>query len=123
MRALVVALALVGLAAAACGGPEPAATPTLLTALCEASAAAPADAVRIFERDVHRPLHDLAAQVTEGDRRVAARLLQAKNAVESAVEDPGSGLQPRLDELVAATRDALVSVGMPAPACPGGETQ
>lgn len=122
MRAGLVGLVL-GLVAVGCGGSGSGEAPRLLVALCDAVAASPAEAAGIFDRDAHGPLHELAARVAERDRRAAARLLQAKNAVERAADEPGADLQPRLDELVAATRDALVAVGSPAPPCPTGEGQ
>lgn len=122
MRAAVMVVAL-GLLLGGCGGSPEVSSPRLLTALCDAVAAPPAEAARIFDRDAHRPLHELAEGTAEHDRRVAGRLLRAKNAVEAAAAQPDEELHRHLAELVAATRDALVALGSPAPACPTGEDQ
>ena len=67
----------------------------------------------------HGPLHELAEQVTEIDRGVAADLLQAKEAVESALAD--STTDPAeaaalVSELTDATLAAYEAAGQPVPA-------
>lgn len=66
----------------------------------------------------HGPLHTLAANVSSFERGVAARLLEAKEAVESDL----AGLTPaeatlvaNLQELVAATAEALAATRSPSP--------
>ena len=57
--------------------------------LCELSRTArtdPTAAGATFMADVHGPLHDVAATLAERDRAAAGRLLEAKNAVEQAVD-------------------------------------
>lgn len=66
----------------------------------------------------HGPLHTLAEEVIAIDRSVAARLLEAKEAVEAdlAVAAPdGSALVTDVEVLVSATADALAATGTPAP--------
>ena len=85
------------------------------TGLCEAAMKAEggdaAGAGTVFYDTVHQPLHDLAAEVSEVDRAVPARLLEAKEAVESALDtaqpDPADAWQT----LLAATDEALVATG------------
>jgi hypothetical protein len=92
------------------------------SALCAAYGAAgsdPAQAAEIFERDIHGPLHELAARVMNTDRMVAARLLEAKYASESAVgQYSASGeLAPVLGELARQAHSAFTAVGPPSPRC------
>ena len=57
--------------------------------LCELSRTArtdPTAAGATFMADVHGPLHDVAATLAERDRPAAGRLLEAKNAVEQALD-------------------------------------
>ena len=78
------------------------------------------EARTIFDDEAHGPLHDLAAEVGKEDRAVAARLLEAKQATESAVSGTDDdALRPALERLAAATGDAVTEVeGEPGP-CPG----
>lgn len=67
----------------------------------------------------HGPLHELAEQVTEIDRGVAADLLQAKEAVESALADDTTDpteAAALVTQLTDATRAAYEAAGQPAPA-------
>lgn len=95
----------------------------VVTGLCEAAAAAatePEDAERIFQDQVHVPLHELAAEVGEADRAVAARLLEAKDSVESALEAPpirADALEDDLSELLDATIAGVRTIEMEAPTC------
>ena len=69
----------------------------------------------------HGPLHTLADAVIDIDRGVAARLLEAKEAVESRLAAPAPNptlLVTDLEMLTAATADALVATGTPmSPTC------
>lgn len=104
------------LTVAACSGGSDTADPysLALSGLCEVSTAAEsgdiAGAEELFYDIVHRPLHDLAAETTEADRAVAARLLEAKEAVESAI-DTQSDLIDAVRTLIAATGEALAATG------------
>lgn len=64
-----------------------------------------AGARRAFFDGAHQPLHDLAAETAERDRAATARLLEAKEAAESAFEsgDVAAAFEP----LVGATAGAL----------------
>lgn len=94
------------------------ANPTMaqLCAVLNAAAAGEVDVAKTtFD---HGPLHTLADTVTEIDRGVAARLLEAKEAVESNLAAPapdGAALVGDLEALIAATADALVATGSPRP--------
>lgn len=64
----------------------------------------------------HEPIHDLARRASDaGHRAEAARLLEAKNVVESSTTGPDAADAERL---VSATRDALRALGEPAAPCP-----
>lgn len=95
----------------------------VVTGLCEAAAVAasqPEDAERIFQDEVHVPLHELAADLGEADRAVAARLLEAKDSVESALEarpiEP-EALDDDLSELLDVTIAGLRTIDVEAPTC------
>jgi len=93
----------------------------VVDALCEAKDEAPRDpeAARttFFDR-AHDPLHDIAAAVEEVDRSSAARLLEAKQAVEADLEAMGTPeLASDLGRLIAATRDALKDLSIPTEGC------
>lgn len=88
-----------------------------LCAALEDVGADPARAERAFVDRAHGGLHALAAAAEGADRAAAARLLEAKRRVEAGFEDGGPGLA-ELEELLAATRDALAAVGLPSPPCP-----
>lgn len=80
-----------------------------------------AGARTIFQNEAHGPLHELSDRVDDEDRAIAARLLESKNAVESAVADNAEpdALRSALERLSAATADAVREVeGEPGP-CPG----
>jgi len=74
-----------------------------------------------FYDTAHQPLHDLAAEVAEVDREVAARLLEAKEAVESDLDTRPSGLGESFQVLVSATNEALTATGHSPMPCAGGE--
>lgn len=100
-----------------------AAPPPVITGLCEVRDAvgdAPAADERFFAGP-HDPLHRIARELEEADERsVAARLLEAKNRVESGLRErpPPEDLAARLDRLIEVTRQALASLGRPSPGCP-----
>ncbi len=110
--------------AAGDGGP-----PALLYSLCAAEALVAdgdvAAADRRFLNDAHEPLHELADELTETDRAAAARLLQAKEAVEAGLADepPPDDLRARFDALLTAARDGLAVDGVNVEGCPtdGGD--
>ncbi len=87
--------------------------------LCTARSAARSgdvvEARRAFLDRSHQPLHELAAQATERDRAVAARLLEAKEAVEASLGRSSPTAAADLDGLVDATGAALVATGRTRP--------
>ncbi len=98
-------------------------------ALCRAQALAEGgdmtEARRVFNDDGHGFLHELANRTSEYDRDATARLLIAKNRVETALaatamaggESPG----PLIGALITATASAGEAIGLSAPGCePGG---
>ena len=102
------------------GGPAPAATApyaALVRGLCQARASAgdPDQARRAFFDNAHQPLHELAAAAAAGDRVAAARLLEAKQAVEGDLAGDPARLGVDIDLLIEATRGALAAVGQPPP--------
>lgn len=129
---LAAALLALAVTVAGCAGsadatsPSPAASPdgaqlAIVADLCRARAASddPRAAEATFFGDAHTPLHELADDVATVDRQAAARLLVAKNAVESAMAEdaPPAMLRHRLATLVAATSAALDTLGTPATGC------
>ena len=120
MRHLAACTAILVLAAACT---SPAAAPAdLLAALCDAAAAPDVETAReAFDVRAHQPLHDLADDLSTVDRTTTAALLQAKYVVESALagQDPAPlpVLTTRLEALVEVTREGLVALDRPAPAC------
>lgn len=133
------ALLLTAVLATACGtttddgstavpSPDPAPTetaaapPPVITSLCgirNAVGDAPVADERFFAGP-HDPLHRIASELQEADERsIAARLLEAKNRVESALRErpPPEDLAARLDRLVEVTRQALARLGRPSPGC------
>ena len=75
------------------------------------------DAVRnVFFDRAHQPLHELAAETSRHDRATAARLLEAKQAVEADLDSPDRSLDTDLDELLDAASDAIAASRRPAPA-------
>ncbi len=95
--------------------------------LCSARSAARSGDVAaargaFFDR-AHQPLHELAAGATARDRSAAARLLEAKEAVEAGLAQAAPNLASDLDRLLAATASAVDAVGDPRPqSCPEGRT-
>lgn len=93
--------------------------------LCEASAEVDdgdiEGAESQFYDTVHQPLHDLAAEVSEVDRVIAARLLEAKEAVESRFETDSAGLGEAFRSLVSAVNESLTAIGHDSPPCTADE--
>lgn len=126
-RRLPTILAAFVLTATACAADNESSSPedpfaTAATGLCDAAGRAdnPEEARRVFFDTVHQPLHELADDTATRDRTIAADLLQAKQAVEVALEDTASALPEILDRLVAATDEALDVLDRPGLDC-GGE--
>lgn len=94
----------------------------MFTQLCTVLDVARAGEVGVAESTFdHGPLHTLADETIPVDRSVAARLLEAKEAVESdfaaATLDPAT-ITADLEALADATAAALVATGTPvAPTC------
>lgn len=99
---------------------DPASTVAALCATAEATDD-PGTAEQVFYSRAHRPLHDIARDLEDRDRRAAARLLVAKNALESAfAEDaPPELVAERADALVTATREGLAAIDLDTPPCDG----
>lgn len=70
-----------------------------------------AEARRVFADRAHHALHDLAATTGEHDRAGAARLLEAKEAVEGGLAQASPQLVRDLDRLIAATTRASGQAG------------
>ena len=91
--------------------------------VCRAAREAEADpaAARLtFFAESHDGLHTIARALEDLDRKKAADLLVAKQAVEadfSAAPPPGV-LRDHLTSLAAATRAGLARLDVPVPACP-----
>ena len=130
-RAAAVVVAVLLTIGAACGSDEERGDPgrppdnAAYLGVCRALGAVKAgdtdQARTIFGDQAHGPLHDLSARVDDEDRAIAARLLEAKQRVESAVSSKADEdeLGPALEKLAAATADAVTEVdGEPGP-CPG----
>jgi hypothetical protein len=132
---------MVALAVAGCGGDdssEPPATAARATTtaapagrdyeaaflgLCAARASGATDvnsARSTFYDRSHDPLHSIARDLEPVDRALAARLLEAKEAVESGLrpDRAPSSLGPDLDRLVEVTGQALARLSLPVPRCP-----
>lgn len=110
-------LMLVGLSLASCSAEPPPADPYVSagSGLCDASASADMGeldlARQAFYDTAHRPLHQLAAEVADVDRTLAARLLEAKESVESGLDDDGSRLAESFRTLLGAVDDSLRATG------------
>jgi hypothetical protein len=93
--------------------------------LCEASARGEEGDIEgaeaQFYNTVHQPLHDLAAEVSEVDRVIAARLLEAKEAVESGFETDPAGLGEALRSLISAVDESLTAIGHDPQPCTADE--
>lgn len=88
--------------------------------LCRAAAHASEDtdaARREFYDAVHQPLHELAVEIAEVDRTLAARLLAAKESVEIDLDNDQASLVASLSELIAAMDASLDEAGHAQPQC------
>lgn len=92
--------------------------------ICDARAAAEAgnveDAETIFVNRAHQALHVIAAAVEDEDREQAARVLEAKQAVERLLfeeEADADALATALDELDSAATEALATLKITAVTC------
>jgi hypothetical protein len=98
---------------------------SVASGLCEAAMKAEAGdtagAEEVFYDIVHQPLHDLAAATSEVDRALAARLLEAKEAVESGLDTDQADVGEVFQALVAAAGEALVTTGHDGVPCAGSE--
>lgn len=113
----------VGLSLVSCGGERPSADPYLSagSGLCDASAAADVGELELarqgFYDTAHQPLHQLAVEVADVDRALAARLLEAKESVESGLDSGGSELADSFLTLLGAVDDSLRATGHSPIAC------
>lgn len=75
----------------------------------------------LFFDQVHDPLHTLAAEVEEKDRRAAATLLQAKQQVEAQfqAETDTTVLASHVGRLIDAMHKAMAVLSIAATTCPG----
>lgn len=94
----------------------------VVTGLCAARDRAgtrPAAARATFFDRSHERLHTIAVALEAVDRRTAAGLLMAKQAVEAdlSAQPPAPRLPADLDRLAALTRSGLAAIGLAAPAC------
>lgn len=83
-------------------------------------------AAAVFDAEVHGFLHELAADVEETDRPAAGVLLEAKQRVERALEDPAradaQSVVTLMSDLQRALGDAAEAAGLPTPLCEEGES-
>lgn len=93
----------------------------VVEALCEAqdeAARDPEEARTVFFDRAHDSLHDIAAAAEEVDRASAARLLEAKQAVEADLEATAAPeLASDLGRLIGATRGALRDLSVSTEGC------
>lgn len=81
-------------------------------------------AAEVFDAESHAFLHELAADLEDVDRAAAADLLEAKQRVERALQDP-AGSHPQevvtlITGLQRALADAAEAAGLPTPLCREG---
>lgn len=105
------------------GGDDPyrSVGPGLCEAAMKAEAGDMAGAEEVFYDIVHQALHDLAAATSEVDRELAARLLEAKESVESGLDTDQADIGDVFQALVAAAGEALVTTGHDGLPCGGSE--
>jgi hypothetical protein len=97
-----------------------------VVALCEAVAHAETDreaAEDLFLDKAHDPLHDIADAATKEDRDTAARLLEAKNLVESRLETMTGPLRDDLEQLARRANDALEILDVESVGCVSGASR
>lgn len=130
-RRLIVAIGLVALVSACTGtdreadstaqgsrGPQAA-----VTGLCEAQSLASGggldEARQVFQDESHAYLHQLAGELQERDRSLAAELLEAKQQVERAFQAEGDPelMTDLIVRLRAVAEAALASMGMASVGC------
>ncbi len=91
-------------------------------ALCrarDASARNMSQARAIFFDAAHDPLHDIAGSVTDEDPGIAARLLEAKQQIESDLEESApKDVEPHFETLIEASNQALGRLGLQEVSCP-----
>lgn len=108
---VVIAVSWIGVAFMGGGGADRSPETDALTGVCETLSVASAggDVRRPFYDDAHDGLHALAADVTDLDRSVAARLLRAKERVESALDErfPQEQITAMVQNLAEATQEAV----------------
>jgi hypothetical protein len=122
---LVVAVVVTVLAAACTGSdgkrssqPQPSRPEVAVQGLCEAeelSSGGQVDEARtVFLDESHAYLHELAAQLQEGNRALAGQLLEAKQEVERGLQGaaPPEILASRIGGLRAVMESALVVMGL-----------
>jgi hypothetical protein len=126
VRRLGVAISLVVLASACTGTDQKADSPAprsrgpqaAVTGLCEAQSLASGggldEARQVFQDESHAYLHQLAAELQERDRSLAAELLEAKQQVERALQAGGDAelLSDLISRLRVVVEAALASMGM-----------
>jgi hypothetical protein len=87
----------------------------VVATLCAAAAQAKTDrqpASDLFFDDAHDPLHVVADSAARRDRATAARLLEAKNLVESSFETESRSLPNDLEELARRVDVALEALNV-----------
>jgi hypothetical protein len=102
--------------------PGPIAYDRTFAGLCDGVAAAGAGsldrALGLFLRQSHTGLHELAAALSDADRRAAARLLEAKAAVEESLPARSASAEEDLAALLEATAAGIaIADGSEAPTC------
>jgi hypothetical protein len=126
VRRLSIAISLVVLASACTGTDQEADSPArrsrgpqaAVTGLCEAQSFASGggldEARQVFQDQSHAYLHQLAAELQERDRSLAADLLEAKQQVERALQAGGDAelLTDLISRLRVVVETALASMGM-----------
>jgi hypothetical protein len=130
-------LGLVSVVAAGCRASEPAAGSQSPEArqlqaasqgLCDAqvliSDGKISEAADVFEDRTHAYLHELAEEVQDVDRAIAAELLEAKERLEVALDAPQASdpaaVAVSIAELQRALADAAAAVDLPRPLCREG---
>ncbi|MDQ3985907.1 MAG: hypothetical protein M3280_05355 [Actinomycetota bacterium] len=75
----------------------------------------------LFLDEAHDGIHRLADEVASVDRKLAADVLEAKQAVEAAADaSAGRELQRALQRLATAGGDALIALDLETPSCASG---
>lgn len=136
-RRVITSFTLLSVAAAGCRGSEPvrgnqsaearrlqAASQGLCDAQVLVSEGRIREAAAVFEDRTHAYLHELADKVGDVDRAIAADLLEAKERLEVALDDPQAsdpeGVAAAIGEVQRALADAAEAVDLPAPLCREG---